>query len=57
MGAQTWKGHFTLQKVIFYFLFWGGHWGIFAYGWYETPSRASTLGCTMLTWTQVEAGG
>lgn len=27
------RKQFTAQKLIFHFLFWGAHWGIFAYGW------------------------
>lgn len=32
-AAQGWKSNFTMRKVIFYVLFWGFHWGIFAVGW------------------------
>jgi NADPH oxidase len=42
MGAQT--GYvelllkqFTPTKLMFHFLFWTFHWGIFAYGWYGLP--------------------
>lgn len=27
------KKQFTASKLIFHFLFWTFHWGIFAYGW------------------------
>lgn len=27
------KKQFTAQKLLFHFLFWGAHWGVFAYGW------------------------
>jgi NADPH oxidase len=38
MGGQLGYGEllakqFTPQKLLFHFLFWGFHWGIFAYGW------------------------
>lgn len=26
---------FTPRKIVFYLLFWGFHWGIFAYGWWK----------------------
>lgn len=29
------KRWFTVRKSIFYFLFWGLHWGLFAFGWYK----------------------
>jgi NADPH oxidase len=28
------KKQFTPTKLLFHFLFWTFHWGIFAYGWY-----------------------
>jgi hypothetical protein len=28
------KKQLTPQKLLFHFIFWGFHWGIFAYGWY-----------------------
>lgn len=34
------KKQFTGTKLLFHFLFWTFHWGIFAYGWYECgPAR------------------
>ena len=27
------KKQFTTTKILFHILFWGFHWGIFAYGW------------------------
>lgn len=30
---QLLKKQFTTTKLLFHFLFWGMHWGIFAYGW------------------------
>lgn len=27
------KKQFTASKLLFHFLFWTFHWGIFAYGW------------------------
>jgi NADPH oxidase len=35
MGATTewWKGQLKLNKLLFYFIFWGSHIGIFALGW------------------------
>lgn len=32
--GQLVKKQFTAQKLIFNVLFWGLHWGIFAFGWY-----------------------
>ncbi|KEZ42411.1 Cytochrome b-245 heavy chain subunit beta [Scedosporium apiospermum] len=29
------KKQFTAQKLVFHFIFWGAHWGVFAYGWYK----------------------
>jgi NADPH oxidase len=29
----TLKSHFAPAKLVFYFLFWGMQWGVFAYGW------------------------
>jgi NADPH oxidase len=31
------KKQFTPTKLLFHFLFWVFHWGIFAYGWYAFP--------------------
>lgn len=27
------RKQFTAQKMIFHLLFWGAHWGVFAFGW------------------------
>ena len=35
------KKQFTPTKLLFHFLFWVFHWGIFAYGWYAFPSGGS----------------
>ncbi len=32
--AQLIKKQFTPTKLFFHFLFWGVHWGLFAFGWY-----------------------
>jgi NADPH oxidase len=29
----TWASHFAPSKILFYVLFWGFHWGLFAVGW------------------------
>jgi hypothetical protein len=29
----TLESHLAPAKLVFYFLFWGLHWGLFAYGW------------------------
>jgi NADPH oxidase len=31
------KKQLTPTKLLFHFLFWTFHWGIFAYGWYALP--------------------
>ena len=33
MGSTEMGRLFTPRKVFFYILFWGFHWGIFAFGW------------------------
>lgn len=36
MATQNrWMRWFSIRKCIFYFLFWGMQWGLFAYGWYK----------------------
>lgn len=32
---NRWMRWFSIRKCIFYFLFWGLQWGLFAYGWYK----------------------
>lgn len=27
------KKQLTGQKILFHLIFWGAHWGVFAYGW------------------------
>ncbi|CRG90868.1 NADPH oxidase 1 [Talaromyces islandicus] len=41
MGATTewWEAQFKLNKFLFYLIFWGGHIGIFALGWYLQASN------------------
>lgn len=31
------KKQFVPSKIIFHILFWGMHWGFFAFGWYDSP--------------------
>ncbi|KAF2839279.1 NADPH oxidase [Patellaria atrata CBS 101060] len=35
MGGRGLAGHFTGSKILFYVLFHGFHWGLFAFGWYK----------------------
>ena len=35
------KKQFTPSKIIFHILFWGMHWGVFAFGWYDSPSLSA----------------
>ncbi|RSL92961.1 hypothetical protein CEP52_013517 [Fusarium oligoseptatum] len=53
MGAQLGYGElirkqFTPTKLIFHFLFWGFHWGIFAYGWWKQYADARLAGLNTL---------
>jgi len=32
--AELLKKQLTVQKLTFHLLFWGFHWGMFAFGWY-----------------------
>lgn len=34
------KKQFTPGKITFHILFWGMHWGFFAFGWYVPEARA-----------------
>jgi len=42
--AQTLKKQFAPQKLLFNFIFWGVHWGLFAFGWYEPTRREGNTG-------------
>ncbi|ROT43637.1 cytochrome b-245 heavy chain subunit beta [Sodiomyces alkalinus F11] len=33
------KKQFTAQKLLFHFIFWGLHWGIFAFGWWKQATE------------------
>ncbi|KAG7136808.1 hypothetical protein HYQ45_005744 [Verticillium longisporum] len=33
------KKQFTATKMLFNILFWGVHWGIFAFGWYKQAAE------------------
>jgi NADPH oxidase len=38
MGAWTLlKKQMTARKLLFHVVFWGVHWGLFAFGWYGLP--------------------
>jgi NADPH oxidase len=37
------KKQFTPTKLLYHFLFWTFHWGIFAYGWYVPPHQRCKL--------------
>lgn len=42
------KKQFTGTKLLFHFLFWTFHWGIFAYGWYVSGSLRAFLGSSQM---------
>ncbi|KAI0809830.1 cytochrome b-245 heavy chain subunit beta [Xylaria sp. FL0064] len=45
------KKQFTASKLIFHFLFWGFHWGIFAFGWYKQESEPRLAALNSLKWS------
>ncbi|OAL39015.1 hypothetical protein AYO20_01766 [Fonsecaea nubica] len=47
----TLKSHFAPSKIIFYILWWGFHWGIFAYGWYKQAADPRLAGLNTLTFS------
>lgn len=38
------KKQLTPTKLVYHVLFWGFHWGIFAYGWYGFPAAREMAG-------------
>ncbi|KAI0431101.1 cytochrome b-245 heavy chain subunit beta [Xylaria sp. FL1042] len=45
------KKQFTASKLIFHFLFWGFHFGIFAFGWYKQESEPRLAALNQLKWS------
>ncbi|KAI1279398.1 cytochrome b-245 heavy chain subunit beta [Xylaria sp. FL0933] len=45
------KKQFTASKLLFHFLFWGFHWGIFAFGWYKQESEPRLAALNSLKWS------
>ncbi|KAI1421827.1 cytochrome b-245 heavy chain subunit beta [Xylaria sp. FL1777] len=45
------KKQFTASKLIFHFLFWGFHWGIFAWGWYKQAHEPRLAALNSLKWS------
>ncbi|KAH9906219.1 putative FAD binding protein [Xylariomycetidae sp. FL2044] len=45
------KKQFTASKLIFHLLFWGAHWGIFAYGWYSQATNLQLAALNGLNWS------
>ncbi|OQV00069.1 FAD-binding domain-containing protein [Cladophialophora immunda] len=55
----TLKSHFAPSKIVFYILWWGFHWGIFAIGWWkqaEDPRLAGLNTLTFSVWISRGAG-
>ncbi|KAK6820884.1 NADPH oxidase 1 [Apiospora arundinis] len=53
------KKQFTASKIIFHILFWGMHWGMFAFGWYKqfaTPELAPLNTLRFSVWMSRGAG-
>ncbi|KAI1264968.1 putative FAD binding protein [Xylariaceae sp. FL1019] len=42
---------FTAGKLFFHFLFWGAHWGVFAYGWYSQAANDKLAALNTLKWS------
>ncbi|KAL1898512.1 hypothetical protein Sste5346_003416 [Sporothrix stenoceras] len=47
-AGQLIKKQFTAQKLFFHVLFWGVHWGLFAFGWYKQASDPRLAGLNTL---------
>ena len=47
----TFKSHTTPGKLLFYFLFWGLNWGLFAYGWWKQASDIRLKALNTLTFS------
>ncbi|KIX94861.1 uncharacterized protein Z520_09551 [Fonsecaea multimorphosa CBS 102226] len=47
----TLKSHFAPSKIVFYILWWGFHWGIFAIGWWKQASDPRLAGLNTLTFS------
>ena len=45
MMEAFWGTNFTSAKLVFYFLFWGVHIGLFAAGWYVLDINAMDDAC------------
>lgn len=45
------KSHFAPSKILFYVLFWGFHWGIFAIGWWKQASDSRLAPLNTLTFS------
>ncbi|CAK7215811.1 hypothetical protein SBRCBS47491_002610 [Sporothrix bragantina] len=50
-ASQLIKKQFTAQKLFFHFLFWGFHFGLFAFGWYKQASDPRLAGLNTLTFS------
>ncbi|OCK88755.1 uncharacterized protein K441DRAFT_586965 [Cenococcum geophilum 1.58] len=56
---NQWMRWFSIRKCIFYFLFWGMQWGLFAYGWYKQAGDirlAALNGLKFSVWISRGAG-
>ncbi|KIW88218.1 uncharacterized protein Z519_11329 [Cladophialophora bantiana CBS 173.52] len=47
----TLKSHFAPSKIVFYILWWGFHWGLFAFGWWKQASDPRLAGLNTLTFS------
>ncbi|KAL2435019.1 NADPH oxidase 1 [Exophiala dermatitidis] len=47
----TLKSHFAPSKILFYVLWWGFHWGLFALGWWKQASDPRLAGLNTLTFS------
>ncbi|KAL6252621.1 hypothetical protein RBB50_000340 [Rhinocladiella similis] len=47
----TLQSHFSPSKIIFYILWWGFHWGMFAFGWYKQAADPRLAGLNTLTFS------
>ncbi|EXJ92673.1 NADPH oxidase [Capronia epimyces CBS 606.96] len=47
----TLKSHFAPSKIIFYILWWGFHWGLFALGWWKQAQDPRLAGLNTLTFS------
>jgi NADPH oxidase 1 len=42
---------FTASKIVFHILFWGLHWGMFAFGWYKQETEPRLAGLNTLKYS------